>query len=63
MLEKGVVNMARYYYYKTIYIGRHDNNIFNICKGLNITKAINYKPKGLIMPLRLARVQGSIRKD
>ncbi|XTI93423.1 hypothetical protein V2W45_1472784 [Cenococcum geophilum] len=30
------------------------NNIFNIYKGLDITKATNYKPEGLIMPLRLA---------
>ena len=51
-----MVNIARYYYYKTIYVGGQDNNIFNICKGLNITKATNYKLKGLIMPLRLARV-------
>ena len=56
MLEKEVVNMARYYYYKTIYIGGQDNNIFNIRKGLNITKATNYRPEGLIMPLRLAKV-------
>jgi len=62
ILEKGVVNIARYYYYKTIRVSRQDNNIFNIRKGLNIIKAINYKLKGLIMPLRLAGVQGSIRK-
>jgi hypothetical protein len=55
-MEKGVVNIARYYYYKTIYIGRKDNNIFNIHKGLDITKATNYKLKGLIMPLRPTRV-------
>ena len=55
-MEKGVVNVARYYYYKTIYIGGKDNNIFNIRKGLDITKAINYKLEGLIMPLRLTKV-------
>ncbi|XTI90667.1 hypothetical protein V2W45_1470616 [Cenococcum geophilum] len=43
ILEKGVVNIARYYYYKTIY-------------GLDIIKATNYKLEGLIIPLRLARV-------
>ena len=48
--------MARYYYYKTIYIGGKDNNIFNICKGLDITKATNYKLEGLIIPLRLIGV-------
>jgi hypothetical protein len=51
-----VVNIARYYYYKTICVSGQDNNIFNIYKGLNIIKAINYKPKGLIIPLRLAKV-------
>jgi len=54
--------MARYYHYKTIRVSGQDNNIFNIYKGLDIIKAINYKLKGLIMPLRLAKVQGSIRK-
>ena len=54
--------MARYYHYRTIYIGGQDNNIFNIRKGLDITKAINYKPKSLMVPLSVARVQGSIRK-
>ena len=56
MLEKGVVNVARYYYYKIVYMGGQDNNIFNIHKELDIIRAINYKLEGLIMPLRLARV-------
>jgi len=57
-----VVNIARYYYYKIVYIGGQDNNIFNIHKELDIIRAINYKLEGLIMPLRLAGVQGSIKK-
>jgi hypothetical protein len=61
-VEKGVVNIARYYHYGTIHVGRQDDNIYNICKGLDITKAINYKLKGLMIPLRLTRVQGSMRK-
>ena len=53
--------MARYYYYKTVYIGGKENNIYNnICKRLNIIRVINYKLKDLIMPLRLAKVK--IRK-
>ena len=61
-MEKGVVNVARFYYYKTVYIGGKEDNIYNnICKGLNIIKAINYKLKDLIMPLRLAKVKISIR--
>jgi hypothetical protein len=51
-----VVNIARYYYYGTIRVGGQDDDIYNIYKGLDITKAINYKPEGLIMPLRLTRV-------
>jgi hypothetical protein len=48
--------VAKYYYYRTIYIGGQDNNIFNIRKGLDITKAINYKPKSLIVPLSVVGV-------
>jgi hypothetical protein len=56
-----VVNIARYYYYKTVYIGSKEDNIYNnVCKGLDIIRAINYKLENLIMPLRLARVK--IRK-
>ena len=54
--EKGVINVARYYYHGTVCIGGQDNNIFNIRKGLDIIKAINYKPKSLIVPLSVARV-------
>jgi len=59
-----MVNVARYYYYEIVYIGGKENNIYNnVCKGLDIIKAINYKLKDLIMPLRLARVKISIRKS
>jgi len=54
--------MARYYHYKTICVSGQDNDIFNIYKGLDIIKATNYKLEGLIMPLKLVGVQGSIRK-
>ena len=60
--EKGVINVARYYYYGTIYIGGQDNNIFNIRKGLDITKATNYKPESPMVPSSVAGVQGSVRK-
>jgi len=42
--------------------GKEDNICNNICKGLDITKVINYKPENLIIPLRPARVKISIRK-
>ena len=58
-----MVNIAKYYYHKTVYMGGKEDNIYNnIRKGLDIIKAANYKLKDLIMPLRLARVKISIRK-
>jgi hypothetical protein len=62
-MEKEVVNIARYYYHKIVYIGGKEDNICNnIRKGLDIIRAINYKLKDLIIPLRPARVKISIRK-
>src|ERR1700733_550486 len=58
-----MVNMARYYYHKTVYIGGKEDNICNnIYKGLDIIRAINYKLEDLIMPLKPARVKISIRE-
>jgi len=58
-----VVNIARYYHHKTVYIGGKEDNIYNnIHKGLDIIRAINYKLEDLIIPLKLARVKISIRK-
>ena len=54
--------MARYYYYKTVYIGGKEDNIYNnIRKGLDIIKVINYKLEDLIMPPKPAKVK--IRKS
>jgi hypothetical protein len=53
--------VARYYYYKIVYIGGKEDNICNnVHKGLDIIRAINYKLEDLIMPLKPARVK--IRK-
>jgi hypothetical protein len=58
-----VVNVARYYYHKIVYIGGKEDNIYNnIYKGLDIIRATNYKLEDLIIPLRPARVKISIRK-
>ena len=58
-----MVNITRYYYYKIVYIGGKEDNIYNnIRKGLNIIRAINYKLKDLIIPLRPAKVKISIKK-
>src|SRR3984957_17482934 len=60
-MKKKVINVARYYYHKTVYMGGKEDNICNnVCKGLDIIRATNYKLEDLIMPLRLARVK--IRK-
>jgi len=62
-MEKKVVNMARYYYHKTVYIGGKEDNIYNnVRKGLDIIRATNYKLKDLIIPLRPAKVKISIRQ-
>ena len=56
-----MVNIARYYYNKIVYIGGKEDNICNnVYKGLDIIRAINYKLEDLIIPLRPARVK--IRK-
>ena len=58
-----MVNVARYYHYKTVYMGGKEDNIYNnIYKGLDIIRAISYKLEDLIMPLRPARVKISIRE-
>jgi hypothetical protein len=62
-MEKEVVNIAKYYYYKIVYIGSKQDNICNnVYKGLDIIRATNYKPEDLIMPLRPVGVKISIRK-
>ncbi|KAH8726801.1 hypothetical protein GQ44DRAFT_758368 [Phaeosphaeriaceae sp. PMI808] len=41
--DKGVVNVARYYYHETVLVGGQDDTIrANVRQSLDITKAINY---------------------
>ena len=62
-MEKGVVNVARYYYYETVYMGGKEDNIYNnVRKGLDIIRTINYKPEDLIMPLGPTGMKINIRK-
>ena len=57
-MEKKIINVARYYHYKTVYVGSKEDDICNnVCKGLDIIKVTNYKLKDLMMPLRLAKVK------
>jgi Fungal protein kinase len=61
VIKKKVVNMARYYHYKIVYIGGKEDDICNnIRKGLDITRATNYKLEDLMMYPRPAGVK--IRK-
>ena len=58
-----MVNIAKYYHHKTVYVGNKEDNIYNnIYKGLNIIKTINYKLEDLIMPPRPTKVKISVRK-
>jgi hypothetical protein len=58
-----VVNIAKYYHHKTVYVGGKEDNIYNnVYKGLDITKVINYKLKDLMMLLRPIKVKISVRK-
>ncbi|KAH6881086.1 serine/threonine-protein kinase Sgk2 [Thelonectria olida] len=49
--EKGVVNVARYYHHETVRIRGADDDVrSNIRKGLDITKATNYRPGRPMLP-------------
>ncbi|KAL7800297.1 serine/threonine-protein kinase Sgk2 [Trichoderma ceciliae] len=43
--EKGVINVARYYYHETVHVGVAEDDIAkNVRKGLELSKATNYRP-------------------
>jgi hypothetical protein len=49
--EKGVINVARYYYHETVRVGGEDDDVCNnVRKGLDVTKATNFNPKGPMKP-------------
>lgn len=49
--EKEVINVARYYHHEVVCIDGNNDDIRNhIRKGLDITKAKNFRPKGLMAP-------------
>ena len=49
--EKQVKNVARYFHHETVRIGGQDDDICaNVRKGLDITKATNYKPEKQMPP-------------
>ena len=58
--DKKVVNVARYYHHETVCIGGYDDDICgNVRKGLDITKAENYKP---MPPPRTTRLSTTRQK-
>jgi hypothetical protein len=49
--EKDVMNVARYFHHETVRVGGQDDDIrANVRKGLDITKATNYKPEKPMPP-------------
>jgi hypothetical protein len=49
--NKGVINVARYYYHETVRVGGKDDDIrSNIREGLDITKAANYRQESSMLP-------------
>lgn len=46
--SKGVVNVGRYYYHHTISVQGHDDIRNGVRKGLDVTRASNYRPERLI---------------
>jgi hypothetical protein len=54
--DKGVVNVARHYHHETVRVDSQDDDIRgNVRRGLDITKATNYKPESSIPPPSTAR--------
>jgi hypothetical protein len=61
--EKRVKNVARYFHHETVRVGGQDDDIrANIRKGLNITKATNYKPEKP-MPPPSTNIHRASRRD
>jgi hypothetical protein len=49
--EKGVMNVARHFHHETVRVGGQDDDIrANVRKGLDVTKATNYKPEKAMLP-------------
>ncbi|PZD23186.1 HTH-Tnp-Tc3-2 domain containing protein, partial [Pyrenophora tritici-repentis] len=61
--EKQVRNVARYFHHETVRVGGQDDDIrLNVRKGLDITKATNYKP-GKPMPPPSTTGRRASRRD
>jgi hypothetical protein len=62
-MEKGVVNVARYYDHETVRVAGEDDGIRkNVRKGLDITKATNYNVRKSIISPNTSGLYSSTRK-
>lgn len=60
--KKGVINVARYFHHETVSVGSQDDDIrANVRKGLDITKATNYKLEKSMPPLSTTGQRASRR--
>ncbi|KAK1624108.1 hypothetical protein BDP81DRAFT_464692 [Colletotrichum phormii] len=54
--DKGVVNVARYYYHETVQVNEKNDDIWNnVRHGLDVTAATNYRPRQQIQPRNIAK--------
>jgi hypothetical protein len=62
-MEKGVVNVARYYHHETVRVAGEDDGVCkNVRKGLDITKATNYNVRRSIISPNTSGLYSSTRK-
>ncbi|EKG12740.1 hypothetical protein MPH_10153 [Macrophomina phaseolina MS6] len=60
--KKGVVNVARHYHHETVRVAGTDDDIYdNIRKGLDVSKATNYRPSESMPPPSTAGVVRNTR--
>ncbi|KID81451.1 serine/threonine-protein kinase Sgk2 [Metarhizium guizhouense ARSEF 977] len=55
--EKGAINVARYYHHETVRVRRTDDDIRNnVRKGLDVTKATNYRSGRTMLPSSVSSI-------
>lgn len=62
-MEKGVIDVARYYHHETVQIGdKVDNICNNVRRGLDMTKATNFRPSDSDVSQRASEAGDTVRK-